>query len=194
MDLELMRDSMKMLLKVSRYRHSVGVEEVANDLAVIFGYDVEKACIAGILHDCARNLTDEELRKECERYHLPITEIEYICLFLLHGKVGAAYAQFKYGVEDEDIINAITYHTTGRPAMSLLEKIIFTADYIEPYRQPLPRIDEIRRNAYTDLDRAVYMILENTLEYLKNSSAEIDMLTVETYEYYKAVFQTNRDK
>ncbi len=190
MDLEQMRDSMKMLLKESRFRHSIGVEEVSCDLAVIYGYDIEKACIAGILHDCVRNLTDEQLLTECERYQLPVSEIENRCAFLLHGKVGATYAKYKYGVIDEDIINAITYHTTGRPAMSLLEKIIFTADYIEPNRQPLPRIDEIRRQAYTDLDLAVYMILENTLEYLNNSTTEIDTLTIETYEYYKAILQT----
>jgi len=191
MELEQMRDSMKMLLKESRYRHSIGVEEVAHDLAIIYGYDTIKACIAGILHDCARNIEDEELIKECERYHLPISEIETICAFLLHAKVGATYAQHKYGVEDEEIINAILFHTTGRPAMTLLEKIIFTADYIEPYRRPLPRIDEIRRIAYVDLDRAVLMILENTLTYLKNSATDIDMLTVEAFEYYKEVLQTN---
>jgi predicted HD superfamily hydrolase involved in NAD metabolism len=189
MNLEQMRDSMKMRLKESRYHHSVGVEEVAHDLAVIYGYDEEKACIAGILHDCARNLPDIELLGECEQYQLPVSEIENICAFLLHGKVGAAYAKNLFGVEDEDVINAITFHTTGRPAMSLLEKIIFTADYIEPYRKPLPRIDIIRKVAYTDLDLAVLMILENTLEYLKNTGAEIDTLTVETYEYYKKVLQ-----
>lgn len=189
MNLEQMRDSMKMRLKESRYRHSVGVEEVAHDLAVIYGYDEEKACIAGILHDCARNLPDTELLGECEKYQLPVSEIENICVFLLHGKVGAAYAKNIFGIEDPEIIDAITFHTTGRPAMTLLEKIIFTADYIEPYRKPLPRIDEIRKNAYLELDLAVFMILENTLEYLKNSGAEIDNLTVETYEYYKKVLQ-----
>ncbi|MDF2944675.1 MAG: hypothetical protein K0S01_3533 [Herbinix sp.] len=191
MDLNQMRDSMKMLLKESRYRHSIGVEEVAHDLAIIYEYDTTKACIAGILHDCARNIADEELLKECERYHLPVSDIESSCAFLLHGKVGATYAQQKYGVEDEEVIDAIIYHTTGRPAMTLLEKIIFTADYIEPYRKPLPRIDEIRSTAYIELDKAVYMILENTLMYLKNTGAVIDMLTVETLEYYAKVLQKN---
>lgn len=189
MDLELMKYSLKMLLKESRYLHSVGAMEVSCDLAFINGYDAEKASIAGILHDCARNLTDDELLKECEKYHLPVSALENRWAFLLHGKVGAVYAKDKFGVKDEDILNAIIYHTTGRPAMTLIEKILFIADYIEPYRKPLPRIDEIRMTAYTDLDLAVFMILENILEYLKCKGTEIDTLTIATYEYYKAILQ-----
>ncbi len=185
MDIEQIRNCMKKQLSESRYLHSFGVEEVACDLAVIYGYDMEKARIAGLLHDCAKNLTDKELIQECERQGLPITEIEQICAFLLHAKVGALHAREKYGVEDDEIQSSITYHTTGRPSMTLLEKIIFTADYIEPYRRPLPRIDEIRRAAYTDLDQAVLMILENTLNYLDTSGADIDTLTVDTYQYYQ---------
>lgn len=185
MDIELLRDSMKKILKQPRYLHSIGVEEVACDLAVIHGYDEEKAGIAGILHDCAKNLSDDELLQCCEKYQLEITEIEARCPFLLHGKVGAAFARELYGITDQEILSSILYHTTGRPNMSLLEKIIFTADYIEPYRKPLPRIDKIRATAYSELDLAVLMILENTLGYLEQSKADIDTMTVDTYEYYK---------
>jgi len=176
---------MKKTLTESRYQHSLGVEEVSCDLALIYGYDMDKACIAGILHDCAKCLTEEQLIYECNQYHLPVKEIEMQRKQLLHAKVGAAYARFLYEVEDESILNAITYHCTGRPAMSLLEKIIFTADYIEPYRKQLPGLEEIRRAAYEDLDQAVYMILKNTLLYLQKTGAVIDTLTNETYEYYK---------
>ncbi len=189
MELDYLRDSMKRTLKQPRYLHSLGVEEVACDLAVISGYDVGKAGIAGILHDCAKNLSDAEMLRWCEFYHLPVTPMERLCPFLLHGKVGAAFARENYGIKDREILDAITYHTTGRPDMSLLEKIIFTADYIEPYRKPLPRIDEIRRQAYSDLDRAVLMILENTLNYLSESKVEIDTTTVDAYEYYKSELQ-----
>ncbi len=187
MDLELLQESMKEILKQPRYLHSIGVEEVACDLAVIHGYDAKKASVAGILHDCAKNLSDEELLQYCKNYQLEVTEIEARCPFLLHGKVGAAFAKDRYGINDSEIINSIIYHTTGRPNMSLLEKIIFTADYIEPYRKPLPRIDEIRAMAYSDLDMAVLMILENTLGYLEQSQAEIDTMTVDTYKYYKTM-------
>lgn len=187
MELEQIKDCMKKQLKESRFRHCIGVEEVSYDLALIYGYDTRKASIAGILHDCAKFLTDEQLTRECNRYQIPIKEIELQCKGLLHAKVGAAFARDIYEIEDEDILNAITYHCTGRPAMSLLEKIIFTADYIEPFRKPLPRIDEIRKAAYEELDYAVYIILKNTLDYLQNTGAVIDTLTNETYEYYKAV-------
>jgi len=186
MELERLKDCMKNVLDKSRYQHSLGVEEVSCDLAFIYGYDTDKACIAGILHDCAKNLTGDQLICECNRYQLPIKEIELKCKNLLHAKVGAAHARFIYGIEDADIYNAITYHCTGRPAMSLIEEIIFIADYIEPYRKPLPKIDEIRRAAYEELDLAVYLILKNTLDHLQNTGAIIDTLTNETYEYYKA--------
>ena len=108
---------------------------------------------------------------------------------LLHAKVGAFYAKEKYGVEDVDILSAITYHTTGRPNMSLLEKIIYVADYIEPHRKKLPRLDEIRKIAFIDLDRAIYMILENSLSYLESGNEKIDSKTEETYRFYKNVME-----
>lgn len=194
MDLERIRVSLREELKEGRYRHSLGVEEVACDLAFIHGADPDKASLAGLIHDCAKNLTDEKLIEECEVYQLPISDIERECPFLLHGKVGAVYGQIKYGVEDEEVLKAIEYHTTGRPAMTLLEKIIFVADYIEPYRRPLPRIDIIRETAYTDLNHGVFMVLENVLSYLKNTGAKIDMLTVETYNYYKEILQLPSDR
>lgn len=187
MDLELIRENLYGVLKESRYQHSLGVEAVACDLAVIFGYDMERAQIAGLLHDCARYLTDQQLIAKCKEYQLPVSEVEQRCAFLLHGKVGAVFARDLYGVEEEDTLNSIRYHTTGRPAMSLLEKIIFVADYIEPYRRTLPRINEIREAAYSDINQAMIMILENTLSYLEKSASIIDNLTVETYDYYKNV-------
>lgn len=190
MDPEQIRENLKLHLKQSRFLHSIGVQEVSHDLALIYGCDTKKAITAGILHDCAKNLTDEELLQACKKYHLPITAIEEKCVFLLHAKVGAALAKDRYDISDEEILNAITYHTTGRPGMTLLEKIVFTADYIEPYRRPLPRINEIREVAYRDLDLAVYMILENILNYLNGS--DIDALTVETYDYYKKLLQTRQ--
>lgn len=185
MDIEQIKEKLSKILKPSRYRHSSGVEEVAMDMAAIFGYDIKKAGLAGILHDCAKYLSDEELLDECEKYGLPVTDIEKRCAYLLHAKVGALYAKIKYGVDDEDILSAIRYHTTGRPNMTLLEKIIFTADYIEPYRRPLPRIDEIRKAAYDTLDLAVLMILENMVDYLEGTAEAIDTMTIETYKYYK---------
>ncbi len=187
MELQQIRDSIKPWMGERRYRHTLGVEEVACDLALLYGCDMRKASIAGILHDCAKDRSDEELREECLRYQLPVSEVEWVKPSLLHGKVGAAYAKDIFGIEDEDILNAIRYHTTGRPGMSILEKIIFIADYIEPNRWPLPGMEEIRWEAYADLDQALILISECTLNYLKNTDSVIDTLTEDTYEYYKAL-------
>jgi predicted HD superfamily hydrolase involved in NAD metabolism len=189
MELEQIRVELKSKMKASRYLHSIGVEEVSHDLALIYNYDSDKAVLAGILHDCAKFLTDEELLMECKKYQLPVTEIEGRCPFLLHAKVGAAFAQYIYGVEDKDILNAITYHTTGRPAMSLLEKIVFLADYIEPGRKPLPRIQKIREAAYMNLDLAVYMTLDNVLKYLMNTNREVDCMAESALLYYKELLE-----
>ncbi len=187
MELQQLRDSIRPWMGEYRYRHSLGTEEVACDLALIHGYDMWKASIAGILHDCVKDFSDEELINDCIRYHLPISEVERQRVLLLHAKVGAAYAEDIFGIKDEDILNAIRYHTTGRPGMSLLEKIIFISDYIEPNRKPLPEIDRIRWEAYNHLDNAVIMVSKSTLDYLSEIGSVIDSLTMDTYEYYKGL-------
>lgn len=186
MVVEQLRKSMKSILSDSRYRHSIGVEDVCYDLALIHGEDTCKASIAGILHDCAKYLEDDELVQECEKKQIEISEIERrIPNMLLHAKLGAIYAKEKYKVVDENIINAIKFHTTGRPAMSKLEKILYIADNIEPNRKlTATNIDYIRKIAYEDIDEALKIILKQTLEYLKDKNNLIDLRTKETYDYY----------
>lgn len=190
MEIDQLKECLKALLSPSRYQHSIGVCEVAIDLAVIHGCDVQRAAVAGVLHDCAKYMTDPELLAESERLQLPITEIERLCPFLLHAKVGAVYAKDKYAIDDVEILDAIMYHTTGRPNMTLLEKIIFTADYIEPYRKPLPRIEEIRKASYMDIDMGTYLVLNNTLDYLHGKESVIDTTTETTYQYYKNAIES----
>lgn len=192
MRLDTLREAMKAVLKPSRYLHSIGVEEVSCDLAAINCCDMDKAAIAGILHDCAKAMTIDEMLDLCRAYNAQVSDIEARNEGLLHSKAGALLARHKYGIEDEEILDAIKYHTTGRPGMSVLEKIVFVADYIEPYRRELPRINEIREAAYDDLDRAVVIVAGNTLSYLKESSKEIDKTTEETYEYYKKLISRER--
>ena len=182
---QIIKTRLEDLLGQSRYQHSLEVSEVARDLAIIYNYEEEKAALAGILHDCAKYLSDDDLLDESIRNKLLISKVEKRVPSLLHGKVGAIYAREKYGVEDKDILNAISYHTTGRPGMSLLEKIIFIADYIEPSRKEIPEINKIRIAAYNELDKAVYMILNNTLQYLKGTGALIEKSTEDAFRYYK---------
>lgn len=185
MDIDQLRIFMKEILSDGRFQHSLGVEEVCYDLALVNEDDILKARIAGVLHDCAKHLTDEQYICECERFNLAISETERRLPRLLHAKLGAIYAREKYGVKDDGILNSIVYHTTGRPDMSQLEKIVFIADYIEPNRsEDIPNINIIRKIAYQNLDAALLMILENTLKYLNDNNYLIDPTTKETYCYY----------
>ena len=137
------------------------------------------------MHDCAKNLGEEKLLLTCREKGLPVSDAEERSPFLLHGRVGAYFARTKYGITDEDILGAITWHTTGRPDMSLLEKIVFTADYIEPGRDTAPNLDKLRQLAFIDLDAAVTLILKQTLEYLRAEGKEIDPQTELTYNSYR---------
>ncbi|MBQ8165841.1 MAG: bis(5'-nucleosyl)-tetraphosphatase (symmetrical) YqeK, partial [Lachnospiraceae bacterium] len=127
--------------------------------------------------------TKEKLEK-ARKHGLAISKFEEKNPDMLHGKLGAYYAKARYEVDDEEILDAITYHTTGRPNMTLLDKIIFVADYIEPNRKELKDMDIIRREAFVDIDVCVIHILKNTLDYLNNSTNEMDFMTQLTYNYY----------
>ena len=126
----------------------------------------------------------EEKLKKALKFGIPVSDSERQDPELLHGKLGAYYAKKKCGVTDEEILSAISYHTTGKPGMTLLEKIIFVSDYIEPNRRMVPELPEIRKEAFTDLDGCIIHILKNTLEYLKEKNTVIDDMTERTYRYY----------
>lgn len=183
-DLRELRKDIKKVQDAKRYEHTLGVEYTAAALAMRYECDILNARIAGILHDYAKCFGDEKTLSICEKYNLSVTSMEKRNPFLLHGKVGAYLTKHKYHVEDEDVFNAIHYHTTGRPGMSLLEKIIFVADYIEPGRKKAPNLGIIRKMAFEDLDAALCKILQDTLVYLKESGGEIDPATEETWKYY----------
>lgn len=186
-DIYKLQSKMKNVLEQKRYEHTLGVAYTAANLAFVFGIDEKKAFIAGLLHDCAKCLSHKKRVAVCKKNNLEITSTEMENPVLLHAKVGAFYSKDKYGICDEDIYNAILYHTTGRPSMSVLEKIIYVADYIEPHRKKLPNLNEIRQVAFKDLDMSVYLILKNSLTHLENSNSKIDSKTRETFEYYDEI-------
>ena len=168
-----------------RYEHTLGVEYTAAALAMRYGADMEAAQLAGLLHDCAKCLSDEKMLSFCEKNNIPLLESERRSPFLLHGKVGAYLAEKKYGIKNPEIISAIECHTTGKREMTLLEKIVFVADYIEPGRNRAAGLTELRILAFEDLDAALIQILGNTLDYLKEKSYNIDPRTEETWNYYR---------
>lgn len=183
---ERLRKAMEKELSSGRYIHTMGVAYTASCLAMAHGESMESAMVAGLLHDCAKSMHGSELIAICEKAHLNVTAVERSNpTALLHAKAGAYLAEHKYDVTDWDILNAIRYHTTGRPDMSKLEKIIYIADYIEPGRKQLAGLEMIRRIAYQDLDWTMEHILVNTLAYLRTTDGQVDDMTVKTYEFYR---------
>ena len=172
-------------LAFGRFIHTMEVASTAANLAMCYGEDPAKAELAGLLHDCAKCMSLNKMLKICEKSGVPLSDIEKTSGSLLHSKAGAVLAACKYGVEDEDILNAIRYHTTGRPGMSLLEKIVFVADYIEPGRDSAPNLPLVRGLAYDNIDDCVLQILKDTLGYLGTTGQRTDPMTQKTYDYYR---------
>lgn len=170
-----------------RFVHTVGVAHTAACLAMSRGVDEEKAFMAGLLHDCAKGLSDKERLDYCKKNGIEVSDVEKANPSLLHAKVGAHMAKAIYDVDDEEIISAIRFHTTGRQAMSELEEIVFVADYIEPNRDHDKELPSIRKEAFDKLHRATCHIYRNTLEYLSGSSKTLDPTTKEAYIYYSEI-------
>ncbi|WP_026528862.1 bis(5'-nucleosyl)-tetraphosphatase (symmetrical) YqeK [Butyrivibrio sp. VCD2006] len=179
-----LRKEMKLVLNADRFDHTLGVAYTAANMAAVHDISVEKALIAGYLHDCAKNLEHDEQIKICKKYGVEISDIEKRNPSLIHAKAGMCLAEHRYGVDDKEILSAIRWHTTGHPGMTDLEKIVFIADFIEPNRKPLEHMDQIRKEAFKDLDKCMLYILRDTLNYLKNIDKESDPMTEETYAYY----------
>jgi predicted HD superfamily hydrolase involved in NAD metabolism len=172
-------------LNYKRFVHTLAVAGTAASLAMCYGADIEKAEIAGLLHDCAKCLDVRKMQRLCEKAGLEISPYERSSGSLLHSKAGSVLAAEKYGVTDPDLLNAIRYNTTGRPGMSLLEKIIFVADYIEPGRFSAKNLPLVRKMAFADIDEALLKILYDTLVYLNSTGNTVDPMTQKTYDYYK---------
>lgn len=189
--IEDIQEKLRKKLKGSRYLHTLGVEYTSVCLAMKYGENLETAELSGLLHDCAKELPEKKLIQICRDHGERISKMEYQNPFLLHGKAGACLARDKFGIDDANILNAIRYHTTGRPGMTLVEKIVFVADYIEPNRKKADNLTELRRMAFENLDETVLRILEQTLDYLIRTGKEIDRHTVITRDYYKKLLRSS---
>lgn len=179
-----MQKKLAKYLDENRYEHTLGVMFTCASLAMVHGYDLKNAQVAGLLHDSAKCIPNKKKLKICAEHHIPVSDFEKEHPFLLHAKLGAYIAKAKYNVTDKEILSAITYHTTGKPDMTMLEKIVYIADYIEPARNKAPRLTEIRRLAFEDLDECMYQILKDTLSYLDENPNDVDSATKDAYDYY----------
>jgi len=170
------------VLNENRYKHTLGVVKVATELADRFGADKEKATIAAYLHDYAKPLNYNEALKIIEKYDIILDEETLENPELLHAPVGMAIAKYELGINDEEILEAIRYHTTGKENMSLLTKIIYLADLIEPSRE-FDGVEKIRKIAYKDLDLALKISFDNTIIYLIKKNMIIHSDTIKSRNY-----------
>ena len=168
-------------LKPKRMPHVLGTEQEAIRLARRYGADETDARIAALLHDCTKKLDMEQQLALCRRYDIRLDELEQHALKLLHAKTGAAVARDIFGVKDA-VYEAIRWHTTGKPDMTLLEKVIYLADYIEPNRD-FPGVDELRRAVYDDLDKGLLMGLSDTIDEMERMGNPVHHDTLEARDF-----------
>lgn len=183
----LSEDEIKRRLEkmISRRRliHCLGVQTTAVKLARLHGSDRQKASIAGLVHDCARDLSHDTLIEMVERFRIVADEIELGEPALLHAPVGAELARVEFGIDDEEILSAIRLHTTGDSGMSLLDKIIYLADYIEPGRS-YAGAGKLRRLAMEDFGRALIVATNQTIAYVIRRGGLIHPRTVDARNFF----------
>ena len=176
---EEMRKGILSRLKGYRYQHSLGVERAAVWLAGKYGGDPEKAAAAGILHDITKHLSPQEQLNLCEKYGIRPCTVEKSEPKMLHGKTAAAIARVEYGMP-EDVCDAIACHTTGKHGMTILDKILYLADYIEETRD-FPGVEKARELAKADIDRALLYCYDQTLTELVARGKLIHSDTIAAY-------------
>ena len=179
-----LRSKVKNVLKPERFLHTLGVCKMAVELAEFFGEDIEKAYTAALLHDCAKNIPRDEMYKMCEERGVFLDEFEKATPSLVHAKLGAYLADEIYKIEDEDIINAVKWHTLGRVGMTKLEKIIFVADMIEEGRN-FKWAEEIRKKGFNDLDNLVSRCADYTIQYNEGKGNALRPNAYMVRDYYK---------
>ncbi|MGM0239253.1 bis(5'-nucleosyl)-tetraphosphatase (symmetrical) YqeK [Enterococcus sp. AZ103] len=186
MDREALMQQVQMRMSEKRFKHVLGVEEMAILLAEKYGVSTEKASIAALTHDYAKERSDEEFLLEIERQNYPDQAmLKKFGNAIWHGLVGADFVELELKVHDVDILEAIRLHTTGAANMTDLAKIIYLADYIEPGRD-FPGVEEARRIALMDLDQAVAFETKHTLSHLIENENPVYPKTLETYNRFVA--------
>ena len=170
-------------LDAQHFEHTLGVEETARKMALMFGVSEEKASLAGLLHDCAKCMTLSQMVKAAR--HLPLDPVMKESKALMHSVAGMCIAQTVYGVTDPEVLGAIRWHTTGRAGMTRLEKIIYLADMIEPHRKPYPGLEELREACLTDLDEALLMALRMSLDHVRQQGKTLHPDTMAALAYYE---------
>ena len=168
----------------ARYSHSIRVMETSILLAEKYGADIEKARTAAILHDCAKFEDGVNLLKLASEFDIMLDRVMENNLELLHGPIGAKIAELEYKVTDIEVLDAIRFHTTGREDMTILDKIIYISDYIEPNRN-FDGLEQVRKLAFTNIDSSILLAMENTIRFLLEKNKLIHLDTIKARNYFK---------
>ena len=176
-------------LTEKRRKHTLGVRDTALALSKRYNADSEKACVAALAHDMYRGLRGDELRQTVRELGLdPKYEDDPN---LAHGKIAAIMLRRAFGVEDEDILNAVSFHTTGRPDMSVLEKVVYLADCIEPNRD-YPGVENIRKASEKGLDEACLTAMKGTIKHVTDQGAYLDPDTLEAADFLEKLLKETK--
>ena len=180
-------EEIKLYLKTNlaekRYTHILGVSDTAKKLAKLNGISEEKAEIAGLAHDVAKNLSKTRMKEIMEENNIVISDVEENNSNLWHSIIGPIEAKNKLGIQEKQILDAIRWHTTGKEDMSILTKIIYIADMIEPNRN-FEGVEDIRKVTFEDLDTGVYYGLTRSIEFLLIKNLLIDENTIRARNYF----------
>lgn len=180
-------DEMKAYLKTNlmekRYIHTLGVAETAKKLAKLNGISEEKAEIAGLAHDIAKNISKEKMKEIIKENNIVLSKIEEVSANLWHSIIAPIEAKSRFKIEDEEILDSIRWHTTGKENMSILTKIIYIADMIEPNRN-FEGVEELRKVTFENLDRGVFSGLTSSIKVLLTQNLLIDENTMRARNYF----------
>ncbi len=177
-----MKEKLKKVLSEKRYNHCMGVCDEAVKMAKKYGVDEDKAYTAALLHDCAKGFDIDTQISMCKEYGIVLDDITLKCPAVIHAPLGAVIAQKEYGICDEEILEAIRVHTVGKENMSVLDKIIYIADMIEPNRD-FRGVDELRKKAYEDIDTAFIASLKQSIMFNAKKNKIIHPDTLSAWNY-----------
>lgn len=177
MTVEEIYEDLQARISPKRFKHILGVTEVAGLLAAKYGANPQKARLAGLLHDCAKELSLEDMISYLERANMFVDHQMLSNGALLHGAAGAAMASLRYEIKDSEVLEAVRVHTTGKVGMTILDKVVFLADYIEPSRD-FPGVEFLRQLAAYDLDQAVLAAYDSTISLLLKQKQDIYTATI----------------
>ena len=185
---------LKLMMNPRRFRHTLGVREEAVRLADKHGVPIQKAALAALLHDCAKGMSQKDMEKIARKHHLMQDESMLESGAMMHGPVGAYLAKKQFGIQDEEVLDAIRSHTIGRPGMTMLELCIFVADATEPNREEYDGLHDIRALAEVSLPAAALKSMQLTQEFLYRTNRPFYPVVLDAMKYLEAMLSDDEKK